>query len=151
MAEEKSIMKAVPIEGPIMYSYCRFKVNGRDKIVHYFGDRHVNQTRCKRDVDPKPIPLTKLIENTIQVNPDKEIDVFFERGFGSLETYGIEEYPYESETMPYIEYTYRYFEKEGCFHKPRDARCKRKYQNARFHNTDFRQTLHADVLHFLKE
>lgn len=150
--EEKIVEKGIDVEGPVLYAYCTFKVNGKQKIIHYFGDRHVNQSYCRGD---EKIPLYTLIHNTIQhyKNKNETIDVFFERGFGSLESQfgSIDEYPYHKEDMSYIEYTYRRFEKDGCFHRPRDARCKKKYSNARFHSIDFRQTLHADILNFLKE
>jgi hypothetical protein len=63
------------VTGPILY----VKILYRNKIMHFFGDRHTLSQKCLKD----SIYLYELVDKTIKANPGKTIDIFTESDYYS--------------------------------------------------------------------
>ena len=82
--EEKSepYVKSDRIEGPVSLSEHR----GLGKHIYLFGDVHVSKSTCSAAATsssstPPPIVLSKFLEQTLEANRDKTVDVFVESPF----------------------------------------------------------------------
>lgn len=127
---KEAISKKFNLVGPISVSqHFSSKYN---KTIYIFGDRHVIIENCFNN-NLKTIYIDEFIENTINENKDKIIDVFLESPIPNKQ--GIREKFAES----YIEVIRRRF--TNCFDK---GRCKLK--NGRFHYADPRHDGYAGSL-----
>lgn len=163
------------ITGPV--SYQKIVIPELGKIIHMFGDRHERTEECKH----KSYLLEQVVENTIDHDRDRYIDVFYEEGYGSIflnERMNIKKaehimatydplyddpsvyqdalerknIPFELENSSYIHSFINYFVNSAdCFMKPRQPTCSERYPNARFHSIDLRDTLRTECIELLTE
>jgi hypothetical protein len=117
------------VTGPILY----IKILYRNKIMHFFGDRHILGQRCLKD----SIYLHDLVDKTIRANPGKTIDIFTESNYNDffLEKDNI------SDNSDYFNLFESFFREKGCFLKYYSDYCSKSYKNARFHGIDLRMIL----------
>jgi len=118
------------VTGPILY----VKILYRNKIMHFFGDRHTLSQKCLKD----SIYLHELVDKTIRANPGKTIDIFTESDYYSSFFLKKSNIYFNSN---YLDLFDSFFREKGCFIKNYSDICSKSYKNARFHGIDLRMIL----------
>ena len=117
------------VTGPILY----VKILYRNKIMHFFGDRHTLSQKCLKD----SIYLHELVDKTIRANPGKTIDIFTESDYTLFFLKKSNIYSNSS----YLNLFGSFFREKGCFLRHYSHICSKSYKNARFHGIDLRMIL----------
>ena len=122
--EEKKLVNKQIIIGP--YKLTELVSNKYNKHIYLFYDEHVDKVTCSEDKDNYPkIEIQDYIEQIINSNKDKVIDIFLETSIGE----GIE-VRFEKSYLNYINEKY-----SPCYQSDR-RNC--PYLNSRFHYVDMR-------------
>ncbi len=101
--------------------------------IYVFGDFHASEVECQDTSASRPL-LQDFVENTINLNKDKMIDVFVESDF---QEQGHEALEYESSYLEDFKDHFKY-----CLVRDK-YQC--KFKNARFHYADLRKTVKSPI------